>query len=155
MTFEASETEKCLSIPIADTLGHEQDESFFVTLQRTDGLDERIQLNAAVVGEIEIIDDDGECDNLTQLLYNTYCRTVSRFMHLVLCFVIKIYTFHQWLLCISRIPCTRSERMRVWYEYVLLSLNPMLNVLSHSPSISISTHVLTVQVCKIISMDGH
>ena len=93
MTFEASETEKCLSIPIADTLGLEQDESFFVTLQRTDDLDERIQLNAAVVGGIEIVDDDGECDNLTQLLYNTYCRTVSRFMHLVLCFVIKIYTF--------------------------------------------------------------
>ena len=130
MTFEASETEKCLSIPIADTLGLEQDESFFVTLQRTDGLDERIQLNAAVVGEIEIVDDDGECDNLTQLLYNTYCRTVSRFVSDVV-FCLYFHLSNQWLLCISRIPCTRSERMRVWYEYVLLSLNPMLNVLSH------------------------
>ena len=90
VTFEAFETEKCLSIAIADTSGLEQDESFFVTLQRTDDLDERIQLNAAVVGEIRIVDDDGECDNLTQLLYNTYCRTVSRFMCLMLCFV---YTF--------------------------------------------------------------
>ena len=65
VTFEPSETEKCLPIPIADTLGLEHDETFFVTLQRTDDLDERIQLNAAVVVEIEIIDDDGECDNLT------------------------------------------------------------------------------------------
>ena len=61
-------------------------------------LDERIQLNAAVVGEIEIVDDDGECDNLTQLFYNTYCRTVSRFMHLVLCFVIIYFHLsYQWL----------------------------------------------------------
>ena len=115
--------------------------------------DERIQLNAAVVVEIEIIDDDGECDNLTQLLYNTYCRTVSRFVSDVV-FCLYFHLSHQWLLCISRIPCTRSERMRVWYEYVLLSLNPMLNVPSHSPLISISTQVMRVQVCKYFIING-
>ena len=67
MTFGASETEKCVEIHIVNTMGVEMTESFFVTLERTDGLDERIQIDpAAVEGEIEIWDDDSTCDIISE-----------------------------------------------------------------------------------------
>lgn len=54
VTFEVSDTRKCVTINISDTMV-EVTESFTVTLE---SLDERIQLGPEFEAEIEIIDDD-------------------------------------------------------------------------------------------------
>ena len=58
LTFAASDTRQCTEIPIVDDMIVELTESFFVTLERTPGLDSRITLDP-VDGEIKITDDDG------------------------------------------------------------------------------------------------
>ena len=56
--FGLCDTRQCTEIPIVDVMIVELTESFFVTLERTPGLDSRITLDP-VDGAIELIDDDG------------------------------------------------------------------------------------------------
>ena len=56
--FGPCDTRQCTEIPKVDDKIVELTESFFVTLERTPGLDSRITLDP-VDGEIEIIDDEG------------------------------------------------------------------------------------------------
>ena len=56
--FGPCDTQQCTEITIVDDMIVELTESFFVTLERTPGLDSRITLDP-VDGEIEITDDDG------------------------------------------------------------------------------------------------
>ena len=59
LMFGACERRRCVNISISDDGIPEQMESFFVTLERTSGLDGRITLNP-VEGEIEIIDSNSK-----------------------------------------------------------------------------------------------
>ena len=58
LEFDSCDTRQCTEITIVDDMIVELTESFFVTLERTPGLDSRITLDP-VDGEIEITDDDG------------------------------------------------------------------------------------------------
>ena len=58
LEFGSCATQQCTEIPIVDDMIVELTESFFVTLERTPGLDSRITLDP-VDGAIEITDDDG------------------------------------------------------------------------------------------------
>ena len=58
LRFDACETRKCTEIPIVNDTIVEMTESFFITLERTRGLDFRINLDPDN-GVVEIIDDDG------------------------------------------------------------------------------------------------
>ena len=58
LAFGSCDTRQCTETTIVDDMIVELTESFFVTLERTPGLDSRITLDP-VDGEIEIIDDDG------------------------------------------------------------------------------------------------
>ena len=58
LEFDTCDTRHCTEIPIVNDMIVELTESFFVTLERTLGLDSRITLDP-VNGEIEITDDDG------------------------------------------------------------------------------------------------
>ena len=58
LEFGSCDTRQCTEIPIVDDMIVELTELFFVTLERTPGLDSRITLDP-VDGEIEISDDDG------------------------------------------------------------------------------------------------
>ena len=60
LAFGSCDTRQCTEIPIVDDMivVQELTESFFVTLERTPGLNSRIALDP-VDGEIEITDDDG------------------------------------------------------------------------------------------------
>ena len=59
LKFDTCDTRQCTEIPIVDDMIAELTESFFVTLERTPGLDSRITLDP-VKGEIEITDGDGK-----------------------------------------------------------------------------------------------
>ena len=62
LNFTAGQHSKCVSLSIMDDTIAEREESFYVTLERTPDLDDRIILDpAAVRGLVEIVDDDGEC----------------------------------------------------------------------------------------------
>ena len=63
LMFGACNTLQCTEIVIVDDSKVELTESFFVTLERTAGLDSRITL-VRVDGEVEIIDDDGDYLNI-------------------------------------------------------------------------------------------
>ena len=56
LEFDACDTRKCTEIPIVNDTILELTESFFVTLESTPGLDERITL-APIDGVIAIVDD--------------------------------------------------------------------------------------------------
>ena len=58
LAFGKCDTRQCTEIPIVDDMIVEMNKSFFVTLERTSGLDSRIRLNP-VEEEVEIINDDG------------------------------------------------------------------------------------------------
>ena len=59
--FTACEHRKCVSLSIVDDSIVERVESFYITLERTPDLNERINFDlAAVQGVVNIIDDDGE-----------------------------------------------------------------------------------------------
>ena len=58
LAFDTCDTRQCTEIPIVDDMIVELTESFFVTLERTPGLDSRITLDP-VDGKIDITDDDG------------------------------------------------------------------------------------------------
>ena len=59
LTFEPMNPESCVNVAIRDSVDLEMPESFFVTLQKPSGLDERISINTDEdETEIEIIDDD-------------------------------------------------------------------------------------------------
>ena len=60
MKFDACVTRQCLRVTITDDGVDELDEFFTYQLRRTTGLDPRIQLDTALVGRIEIVDDDGK-----------------------------------------------------------------------------------------------
>ena len=62
LIFRSCNTTVCTNITIVDDNVAELTERFFVKLNRTDGLDERITLDPDVA-EVEIIDNDGECMN--------------------------------------------------------------------------------------------
>lgn len=58
VTFTPFARESCVDVVIQFPVGLEMIESFFVTLERTDGLDEQISISeSANVMEIEIIND--------------------------------------------------------------------------------------------------
>ena len=59
LTFNANQVERCVRVDIVDNARLEQTESFGVTLERTPGLDERVQLNPTA-GIFRIVNDDGE-----------------------------------------------------------------------------------------------
>ena len=59
--FPTCISESCIRIPITDDMAVEQRESFFVSLQRTDGLDTRIQIDPNFdEKEVIIFDDDSK-----------------------------------------------------------------------------------------------
>ena len=58
LAFDTCDTRQCTEISIEDDMKAELTESFFITLERTPGLDSRITLDP-VDGEIEISDNDG------------------------------------------------------------------------------------------------
>ena len=61
LVFSTCISESCISIPITDDMAVEQRESFFVSLQRTDGLDIRIQIDRNFDHkEVTIVDDDSK-----------------------------------------------------------------------------------------------
>ena len=59
LMFRACETIVCTNVTIVDDNDVELTERFSVKLSRTDGLDQRINLDT-VVAEVEIIVEDGE-----------------------------------------------------------------------------------------------
>ena len=60
-TIEKCNTEQCIAISLHDDMMLEQVESFFVSLERTTGLDKRIILhNDYVLKEVIILDDESE-----------------------------------------------------------------------------------------------
>ena len=62
LTFEPMNPDSCISVTLTDSVDLEMSESFFVTLQKPDDLDERISINTNKDEmEVEIIDDDSEC----------------------------------------------------------------------------------------------
>ena len=64
LTFQPMNHESCVTVAITDSVALEMPESFFVTLKKPAGLDERIAINTARdETEVEIIDDDGEYDD--------------------------------------------------------------------------------------------
>ena len=65
LMFGACESRDCVSVTIVDDLVDELEEFFRATLERTNGLDNRITLNP-VDGQIEITDNDGK---YTPLIY--------------------------------------------------------------------------------------
>ena len=73
LSFAACETRVCVNVPIVDDLVDEPLEVFDYTLERTPGLDPRIELNP-VDGVVEIIDNDG---NMSFALVNVYCSPLS------------------------------------------------------------------------------
>ena len=93
LMFAACERRQCVNIIIQDDGVPEQLESFFVTLERTTGLDSRITLDP-VDAEIEILDSN------------------SMFVHLM--FVLFQNLPVQWLWWVWREHSTRSQRMWVW-----------------------------------------
>ena len=58
LAFDTCETRHCTEIPIVNDMIMESTESFFVTLERTPGLDSRITLDP-VNGEVEIVENNG------------------------------------------------------------------------------------------------
>ena len=58
LAFDKCETRRCTEMPIVNDTIVESTESFFVTLERTPGLDSRITLNP-VIGEVEIVENNG------------------------------------------------------------------------------------------------
>ena len=71
LEFGICDTRQCIEIPIVDDMIVEETESFFVTLERTPGLDSRITLDP-VDGEIEITDNDGLWD-MHPILFSYVC----------------------------------------------------------------------------------
>ena len=72
-------TRQCTEITIVDDMIAEMTESFFVTLERSPGLDSRLTLDP-VDGEIEIIDDDGIFSDMQILLLHFNIDTCAVFM---------------------------------------------------------------------------
>ena len=61
LVFSTCISESCIRIPITDDMMVEQRESFFVSLQRTEGLDTRIQIDPDFdEKEVTIVDDDSK-----------------------------------------------------------------------------------------------
>ena len=61
LVFPTCISESCTRIPITDDMMVEQRESFFVSLQRTEGLDTRIQIDSNFEEkEVTIVDDDSK-----------------------------------------------------------------------------------------------
>ena len=61
LTFKPTQHDSCVGVTLVDTLALEMPESFFVTLQKPDDLDERITINPVRAEmEVYIRDDDGE-----------------------------------------------------------------------------------------------
>ena len=58
LMFAACETRRCMNVTIVDDGVQEPEENFFYTLERTPGLDSRIDLDPTL-GEIVIRDNDG------------------------------------------------------------------------------------------------
>ena len=57
LTFGACESRSCLNITVINDKEAEPDETFFITLERTSGLNSRITLRPEQ-GEIKILNDD-------------------------------------------------------------------------------------------------
>ena len=126
---------------------------FFVTLERTNGLNERIQVDPDTKeGEIEIYDDDSMYHVSIACIY---CRIIPGFEFSLSNIYYITHLSHQWRWWVSTAQSTWSERMRVWYKYVLMSVNLTLIVPSHSPLIAISSQVMTVQVMNGSSLKCH
>ena len=61
LVFRTCISESCIRIPITDDMAVEQHESFFVSLQRTEGLDTRIQIDRNFDHkEVTIVDEDSK-----------------------------------------------------------------------------------------------
>ena len=63
LAFGACDIRRCVEISIVDDVIVELTEPFFVTLERTSGLDSRIMLNP-VYTKVDITDNDGVCITL-------------------------------------------------------------------------------------------
>ena len=70
LQFAACVMKSCVSVSIVDDEMLENDESFDITLKRTPGLDNRIILDA-VVGVVEIIDNDGRYEDYMYMVVHT------------------------------------------------------------------------------------
>ena len=61
MTFSGNDLRKCLKVDIVDDFSVEKRESFFISLERTDNLDDRIRISPFKSrGTVTIEDFDGE-----------------------------------------------------------------------------------------------
>ena len=83
LNFNTCDTQRCTEIPIENDTIVELTESFFVTLGRTPGLDDRITLDPHD-GEIEITDNDGLWDSynipfslVLDILLTVGCRVIE------------------------------------------------------------------------------
>ena len=61
VTFYGNELRKCLEVTIVENEVVELSESFYISLERTENLDERITISPDR-GTVTIEDDDGECN---------------------------------------------------------------------------------------------
>ena len=68
LVFAPCDSERCHKIPINDDMIVEQPESFFVTLERSDGLDDRIRLHRDFTNkEVTILDNDSKWNTNMQV----------------------------------------------------------------------------------------
>ena len=76
LSFTACKTQSCVNIPIVDDALDEPERIFYVSLERTPDLNDRITLDP-VDGEITLIDDDGMFPTKILSLYTSliteYC----------------------------------------------------------------------------------
>ena len=100
LLFVACEERYCQTIPIINDNEVENDKTFRVTLNRTDGLDSRVTISTPRArADITIYNDDGMCHNAPGVLVHT---------------LIVKYSFpHQLLQCRWRVQSTKSQRMKV------------------------------------------
>ena len=129
LKFDTCDTRRCTEIPIADDMIVVTDsESFFVTLERTPGLNSRITLDP-VDGEIEITDDDGV------YYYHAHTSNIILFRKDGCTWLTSQRLWWVW-----RCHPIQSLRVWVWWRCVLLytvpvSLTPLIiPILEHSPN---------------------
>ena len=130
LSFATCARRTCTNVTIVDDLVDEPNESFFVTLERTLGLDNRITLNP-VDGEIEIEDNDGIYIPLQKYYYCHHLISLPPSQYLLLLAMSSQYTL--------------QLRLRGQYSSVPSSL--ILHLERHDLLTSLPPLKMALQVC--------